>query len=595
MPPDPTRRRLLGRVDPVVIACSLAMAGPVVGAGIRRAHAGWVPAADEAFIAGRAFDVFTSRTPLVGPHSLASASGQPAHSPGPLLYWLLAIPTRLGPTWTVPVFMGLINAALLCGVVALARRRAGPTFAIAMAAGCVLLVRAWGPAAGADTWNPSAGRIPLVLLALLAWSIADGETWLLPIAALVGSFTLQSHLSFAAPTIALFALALVGAAAASATGRWAHTPEDPNHSPRYRSSTDRRPAWEPWLFTVLVLAACWALPVAQQLRNDTGNLGLISQSAQADRPHGGPNFAWSATSNAVGIPPEFVRSESSLTTSIGDHLGPPSATDRVTSVVAAAALLAAAVLALVRRDRALGTGALVALALVTSVAASAWKFPTDDFVVAFYAFKWFALAGLATWLVAALAITRACGLWRGPAEAGTHSGDSGDDHVGGTGGARSWRALADRARRSSVAAFGVGIILALVLGLALPGHDASAAAYPSAKQLGDVVVAQTNPGGRYLVGRSGTYDIAYTSVISYRLRRAGRDPIATGPVADALGDDAYRPTGVRCDAIVVLQPAIQRVPAFARTLAIIQVPPSAGATPLMRVLLTPDRRSHPSC
>src|SRR4051812_31405055 len=56
------------------------------------------PVGDDAVIAPRSYDVLTSHSPLVGQYSASSVVlGQPSHSLGPMLYWLLAVPARLGP------------------------------------------------------------------------------------------------------------------------------------------------------------------------------------------------------------------------------------------------------------------------------------------------------------------------------------------------------------------------------------------------------------------------------------------------------------------------------------------------------------------
>ena len=74
---------------------------PVISSTVKAVRAGWVPAGDDGIIATRGWDVLTSHTPLVGQYSEAGlvVHGQVMHSPGPMLYWLLALPGPLRHAW----------------------------------------------------------------------------------------------------------------------------------------------------------------------------------------------------------------------------------------------------------------------------------------------------------------------------------------------------------------------------------------------------------------------------------------------------------------------------------------------------------------
>jgi hypothetical protein len=110
----------------VTLAAGLCAAGPVIASTLRALLDGWIPAGDQAIIATRAYEVFTSRTPLVGQHSDSGAlTHQAVYSLEPMLYWLLALPARFGSPGTLALTMGLANTAAIVGVVALARRRGG--------------------------------------------------------------------------------------------------------------------------------------------------------------------------------------------------------------------------------------------------------------------------------------------------------------------------------------------------------------------------------------------------------------------------------------------------------------------------------------
>jgi hypothetical protein len=119
----------------LVLATGLAAALPVLGSTLRKLTDGWVPQSDQAVAVARAYDVFTSWTPLVGPWSSTSISfDEPVHHLGPLLYWLLALPARLPGYAVFPLIMGIVNSAAVIGAVALAHRRGGRALMFATAA-----------------------------------------------------------------------------------------------------------------------------------------------------------------------------------------------------------------------------------------------------------------------------------------------------------------------------------------------------------------------------------------------------------------------------------------------------------------------------
>jgi HSP20 family protein len=115
-------------------ATGLAAGVPVIVATANAVRGGWIPGADQAIIATRAYDVFSSHTPLVGQYTLAGqVTGKVTHSLGPMLFWLLALPARFGSPASITWTMGAVNTLAIVGVVALARRRAGVVLMFAAA------------------------------------------------------------------------------------------------------------------------------------------------------------------------------------------------------------------------------------------------------------------------------------------------------------------------------------------------------------------------------------------------------------------------------------------------------------------------------
>jgi hypothetical protein len=118
-----------------------------VPATVRALSQAWSAVSDDAVIAIRTSDALTWAGPLLGQHTLVT-SAHSVFDPGPLQYWLLAIPVRIDPQHGA-----LWGAALWCIVAGLitveATRRAAGPFGAAIAA--LLLRRGQLPA------HPSGG------------------------------------------------------------------------------------------------------------------------------------------------------------------------------------------------------------------------------------------------------------------------------------------------------------------------------------------------------------------------------------------------------------------------------------------------------
>src|SRR5512135_3627637 len=99
----------------LVLATGVLAALPVISSTVKALNAGWVPAGDDGIIATRGWDVLSSHTPLVGQYSEAGlvVHGQVMHSPGPMLYWLLALPARHGSVASLAVTMCVFNTLMI--------------------------------------------------------------------------------------------------------------------------------------------------------------------------------------------------------------------------------------------------------------------------------------------------------------------------------------------------------------------------------------------------------------------------------------------------------------------------------------------------
>src|SRR5438067_8134398 len=134
-----------------VVACAGA-ALPAIVSTIRALAAGAFPNGDRGIVATRAYDVFTSHSPLVGQYSASTlVVHQATHSPGPILYWLLAVPARIGPA-AMTATMGALSVACVSGAVLVARRRGGTWLTLAAALALALTCRSLPAETFHDIW-----------------------------------------------------------------------------------------------------------------------------------------------------------------------------------------------------------------------------------------------------------------------------------------------------------------------------------------------------------------------------------------------------------------------------------------------------------
>ena len=265
---------------------------PVVGAAVRLHHAGWIPEGDDAMIARRTMAVFSHDPPVSGQPSTAGnlfthdgrgghAASVEASHPGPLEYYLLAIPYRLSG-WSPGGLLAavvLVNGAAAATAVWLSWRRLG-TIGAATAALAVLLV-----AAHLGTWNLARPlNANIAVLALLAglvatWGVLDRDRAALVPAVVALSFVIQAHLG-AAPVAAAALVVAVG------TAVWNGWRDQRSHL----------------VAAAATLAAVWALVVVQQFTGHPGNLAALVDVTRLPIDRAGPAFGLSAVFDQVTQP-----------------------------------------------------------------------------------------------------------------------------------------------------------------------------------------------------------------------------------------------------------------------------------------------------
>jgi hypothetical protein len=118
--------------------------------------------------------------------------------PGPMLFYLLAPFYWLTGGASIGMHVGAlaINAASVVGMALVARRRGGTPLMLCTLLGSVLLMRTLSAEFVADPWNLYVTVLPFAFMIFLAWTLACGDAWALPVATVVASYLAQSHVGF---------------------------------------------------------------------------------------------------------------------------------------------------------------------------------------------------------------------------------------------------------------------------------------------------------------------------------------------------------------------------------------------------------------
>lgn len=541
--PAPATGRPAGdRRLPLVLGLLAAL--PVIVSTVEAIGAGWIPVGDDGIIASRAYDVLTGDSPLLGQFSAASGSGgDPVHSLGPMLYWLLAVPARLGPTALV-VTAGLVNVLSIMGIVVLARRRGGDVLMVAVALGVAVMCWSFVPDTLHDIWNPSLALMPFALLIFVAWSVACGEHRLLPLGVVLASFVVQCHLTFVLPTVGLLAIALAGVVAARRTA--------PGLPGLGRSA----------IIAAVLALVCWSAPLLEQAVHRPGNLVQVGRAAVADRGKLGGDAGWHATVRTVGIPPWWVQRSGTPADVLTDVTTTPSALSVASAAALLAVLAALAVAGWRRRRLDIAAAAAIALVLALTLGAVAASTPTKDglFISVGYTLRWSSVAGMFAWLIAGwgtLVLLR-------PAFA---------------------RIDLDT-RRTAVAAAGAVAVVGTVVAVGTR-PDVFGPRYAPAESVAEA--AGDLPGGRPVTVEAPLNRFDLQTAAIYALRRQGRD--VRVPLFDVQLGSRYRPGAPgRADRVRI----DGRPAAGARVIARVRYPPIRGGSPKDRdddvpVIYSPGR------
>lgn len=381
----------------LTLAAGAAAALPIVASTVRAVHAGWQPTDDKGIIATRAYDVFTGHTPLVGQYSMASlATGHVTHAIGPMLYWLLAVPVRIGTPSVMAVTMGAMNAVAILATVGIARRRGGRPLMFATAVAIAVMTMSLAAETFHDIWNPAAPLFPFLLLIFLCWSLACGEYRWLPLIVVVGSFVSQAHLSYLPPAAGMVAVGLAGLVTTRIAGRGGGS--------AVPAGTARRRAPAAWgVAAVLTLAVCWLPAAIDQATARPGNLSAVVEYSTTPKPTLGPRVGAHAVVRAVGVVPWWLIDPTTRWDRKLDLATRPGTGRIVSAIALLATLCGVAIAGAVRRRIDLVAAALIGLALCGSLAAVAAQTPAAPSLAATvgYTLWWGSHCGMWVWLILA--------------------------------------------------------------------------------------------------------------------------------------------------------------------------------------------------
>jgi len=174
---------------------------PVVAAYLDARRRSGLPTEDIAIIEMHTFDV-PMHLPLYGVFSRFGF-----HHPGPLLYYVAALPLRLFGPDGLMVAAAIVNVLAFGGLLVVMYRRGGQVLCFIGAVFALLLARAVGGDL-ISIWNAWMPVIPFALAIALTWSVWCRDWWALPWLAGVLTWVVQNHVGYAPVAAVLFGSSL---------------------------------------------------------------------------------------------------------------------------------------------------------------------------------------------------------------------------------------------------------------------------------------------------------------------------------------------------------------------------------------------------
>ncbi len=383
----------------VFAAAVLVVATPLVAA-IVAWRGGWMPYGDEAATVAQSWGTSTTSPPLLGIYSTvttAADASQTLYHPGPMQAWLLAVPLRLFAPSNAGVLIGsaLIVSASLGVLLAATRRSAGLRGLLPMTVLVAALVHGIGAQFLRSPYLDAAAMFTLLGLIGAGWAVMNRDDWFWPVAVACASVSAQAQVAFALPA-ATVAVAIVVVRGAT----WLRD--------RRRGGGEegsRRRAVTIAIVSVLIGVGCWSGPLYDQFFG-SGNLSaLIGAGAGAESV--GVGWAWNRLVDTLAFPPAWtiggLRGDGSVLADGTARWRTPTF-----QVLQAGLFLAVFVWAIGRcvrrRNRALATFGVLALAAVAGAFAAAAAMPDDLYSLIGHTRAW-RIAGFIAWAFPALVVT----------------------------------------------------------------------------------------------------------------------------------------------------------------------------------------------
>lgn len=218
---------------------------------------GFALSGDNAWMALRTFDIFSTNPPLTGMPSTSSADapGVYANHPGPFQFVMIA-PFYALTGWA-PWAMAIGSLGLNLSLVAIALWAAWridlPSAKFAAVSGSFMVVLSLQTGL-MHPWNPRPVQMGMIALAILIWAILIGRTWCWPWLAFVSAIVAQGHV--VGLPIVWFAVIVMLALFR-------------------RFGFPRKPSRAEIRWTTAIFALAWVLPFWDVLVNWPGNLGAL--------------------------------------------------------------------------------------------------------------------------------------------------------------------------------------------------------------------------------------------------------------------------------------------------------------------------------
>ena len=295
---DDARDRRLFRAALVLSLLPLAVSAVALVVGV---GGGYKPSSDHALTELQVRDI--GRHPvLVGLYSRGTWS-----HPGPLLFYVLAPFYWLTGGAAIGMNLGAlaVNGGAVAGMAAVARRRGGATLAVCVLLACGLFLRTTGGGFGHDPWNCFVTTLPFGAMVLLAWAMACGDAWALPVGAAVASFLAQAHVGFVALALPLLAWGAAWLVVPAAVGAWRDRrgarPE------RTDGREERRRVWRATALAAGILAVLWLPPLIDVLVNAPSNAReIVEWFTSGDEDAHTLAEGWRVVTAQLAIGPEWI-------------------------------------------------------------------------------------------------------------------------------------------------------------------------------------------------------------------------------------------------------------------------------------------------